>query len=116
MYEWRLEIFFKYAFSDLNKWRKIVGLLVQHNDLKWGVVTRIEGNSNVVINIDDKNICVYFDKLLKFSWQEFFYNFQDIILSTELLIELYEYFIVQDRASRLNEYLLSGAEKSEKRY
>ncbi|WP_223807642.1 UvrD-helicase domain-containing protein [Pseudanabaena sp. UWO311] len=105
MYEWRLEIFFKYAFSDLNKWRKIIGLLVQHNDLKWGVVTRIEGNSNVVINIDDKNICVYFDKLLKFSWQEFFYNFQDIILSAELLIELYEYFIVQDRASRLNENL-----------
>jgi hypothetical protein len=87
MCEWRLDLLFKYAGNNLTRWRKIVGLPVQNNNGRWGIITYI-GGSNIILDVDSKDIYIYLDKKLQFSWQEFFYNFRDIKLNFDLLDDL----------------------------
>ena len=66
MCEWRLDLLFKYAGNNLTRWRKIVGLPVQNNNGRWGIITYI-GGSNIILDVDSKDIYIYLDKKRQFK-------------------------------------------------
>ena len=102
MYEWRLELLFKYAGNDLNKWQNAIWSKIQTYDGNWGIITYVD-NNRFIMDVHNKDIHINFsEKIVQFSWHELHYNFKDIEFSPILLENLYEYFNSQNCDVYLN--------------
>ena len=102
MYEWRLELLFKYAGNDLSKWQNAIWSKIQTYDGNWGIITHID-NNRLIIDTHKKDIHVSFSgKITQFSWHELHYNFKDIEFFPILLNNLHEYFNSQNCDVYLN--------------
>ncbi|NMF61144.1 UvrD-helicase domain-containing protein [Pseudanabaena yagii] len=102
MYEWRLELLFKYAGNDLNKWQNAIWSRIQTYDGDWGIITYVD-NNRFIMDVHKKDIHINFSgKIVQFSWHELHYNFKDIEFSPILLENLYEYFNSQNCDVHLN--------------
>jgi DNA helicase-4 len=102
MYEWRLELLFKYASNDLSKWQNAIWSKIQMYDGNWGTITYVD-NNQFIMDVHKKdihiNIC---GKIVQISWHELHYNFKDIEFSSILLKNLHEYFNSQNCDVYLN--------------
>lgn len=103
MYEWRLELLFKYAGSDLSRWQNTVSSKIKDYNGNWGLISYIEKNNHFITDVHSKDIHINFeDAIFKLSWHELHYNVVDIDFSYTLLVELYDYFSDQNCDTYLN--------------
>jgi hypothetical protein len=55
MYEWRLELLFKYAGNDLSKWQSAIWSKIQTYDGDWGVITYVD-NNRFIMDVHKKDM------------------------------------------------------------
>jgi DNA helicase IV len=102
MYEWRLELLFKYAGNDLSKWQNAILSKIQTYDGGWGIIIYVD-NNRFIMDVHKKDIHINFSgKIVQFSWHELHYNFKDIEFSPILLKNLHEHFNSQNCDIYLN--------------
>ena len=112
MHEWRLYLLFKYAGSNLNIWKNAIGTKIQKYNGDWGVIVHINNNNQFITDIHSEDIYIGFSHtILKFSWNELQYYFQDIEFTYDFLIELSIYFNSKNCEDHLNPQILKLLEQ-----
>lgn len=110
--EWRLDLLFKYAGSNLNRWKNAIGTKIQKYNGDWGVIVHINNNNQFITDVHSEDIYIGFScTILQFSWHELHYYFQDIEFTYDLLIELSIYFNSEHCKTRLNPQILELLEQ-----